>query len=64
MSLPEAYQLVFAPLGEFWKLDPGDEAFRNVNALKENCTLINSAITDFTESANVAKVLQEKAPLN
>ena len=61
--MPETYQLVFCPMGEIWNLDKDSEDLRNINSIKDNSALVNSAIADYTNDTNLVNLLREKAPL-
>ena len=62
-SMPDTFQMIFAPTGEIWNLDPESDRFKNIRSIKENGCLINTAIADYTNPASVLKLLREKAPL-
>ncbi|MEE8395788.1 MAG: hypothetical protein V3S29_07005, partial [bacterium] len=61
-KMPETYQMVFAPFGEIWNLDPSQDRYKNLQVLKENSCLVNAAIADYTDPQSMARLLSEKAP--
>jgi|GEM_PF-1783443 len=61
--LPETYQLLFTPFGELGAVDHATPYYRNLLALKDQCTLVNAALGNISEPAGMLRVLREKAPL-
>ena len=61
--MPETYQLMITPFGNMAETDQADPIFRNLQSLKDNCTLVNASIGDFTDPSAMTTVLREKAPL-
>ncbi|HUJ75955.1 MAG TPA: hypothetical protein VL359_13920, partial [bacterium] len=60
--LPKAYPLVFVPFGEMEALPRESPARRNIVALQERCTLVNTSILDYTLPRAMLRLLQRKAP--
>ena len=61
--MPETYQLMITPFGNMAETDRADPIFRNLQSLKDNCTLVNASIGDFTDPSAMTTVLREKAPM-
>lgn len=61
--MPETYQLMITPFGSLAETGRGDPIFRNLQSLKDNCTLVNASIGDFSDPSAMTTVLREKAPV-
>jgi len=60
--MPDTYQLMITPFGNMAETDRGAPIFRNLQSLKDNCTLVNASFGDFTDPSAMTAVLREKAP--
>ncbi len=61
--LPDTYQLFITPYGDLSGVDQRAPFYRNLLALKDQCTLVNATIGNVAEPAGMLRVLREKAPL-